>query len=449
MNLKRTRMAGLVITLLGFGFAGAALPPAAAQDSQQPAAKYTKAEYDAYQAAAAEKNAAQKIKLLDDFVAKYPNSELLIYAYADYIKAYQETRNWSKVVDSEDKLLSFPSLDKGSRIQALYTRSATVEFAVQLKDPNVKEQMTKARDAAADGLKALNDFAKPANVSDDQFAAFKKLYATQFNNTIGFASIQLKDYKAAIEPLKASLAGESKQPVATYRLGQAYLLENPAQSMDGFWALARAIALKIPNEASVQKFLRAQMINYQLPSCENQIDPQVKELLALAAASPDRPASYSIPSAADLAKARESANIQTVLADLKAGGDKGKVTWLAVCSGQFPEAIAKAYEVAPGANAETDPIVVKAFVGTTQEEIDASTAPNAELKITGQPAAARLEKDGVFRFGGALVDYTPDPYLIKWDKVEVNKEDIPEEKKAPAKHPAKTPAKHPAKKKPA
>jgi hypothetical protein len=262
---------------------------------------------------------------------------------------------------------------------------------------------------------------------------------------MGFASLQLKDFKAAIEPLKASLALEPKQPVATYRLGQAYLQTNPPQSLDGFWALGRAIALKIPSEASVQKFLRAQMINYQLPSCENQIDPQVKELLALAAASPDRPAGYTIPSAADLAKAREAANIQTVLADLKAGGDKGKITWLAVCSGEFPEAIAKAYEVVPGANPETDPIVVKAFVGTTQEEIDASTAPNSELKIVGQPAAARLEKDGVFRFGGALVEYTPDPYQIKWEKVKVNAEDIPEEKKAPAKHPAK----HPAKKKPA
>ena len=48
---------------------------------------------DAYQAAAAEKSPQQKIKLLDDFVAKYPNSELLVNVYAEYVKAYQETLN--------------------------------------------------------------------------------------------------------------------------------------------------------------------------------------------------------------------------------------------------------------------------------------------------------------------------------------------------------------------
>ena len=48
-------------------------PPAPAQDAAaaggaQP--KYTMAEYNSYQAAAAEKNPPSQIKLLDDFVAK-------------------------------------------------------------------------------------------------------------------------------------------------------------------------------------------------------------------------------------------------------------------------------------------------------------------------------------------------------------------------------------------
>jgi hypothetical protein len=442
MNLKRTQMAGIIFALLGISSIGAAPSPLMAQDQPAAGPKYTRPEYDAEQAAANEKNPQTKIKLLDDFVAKYPNSELLIYVYPEYIKAYQATRDWKKVVDSEDKLLSFPSLDKGTRIQALYTRSATAEFAINLKDPSVKEQLTKAREAAAQGLKELNDFAKPAGATDEQFVAFKKLYTTQFNNTLGFATWQLKDFSSATDALKASLAGDPTQPVATYRLGQAYLQSTPPQSLEGFWALARAIALKIPNGQIVQKYLRQEMANYQLPSCDSQIDSQLKELLALAASTPDRPATYSIPSAADLAKVRESANIATVLADLKGGGDKGKLTWLAVCSGEFPEALGKVFEVTPG----TDSVVVKAYAGTTEDEVKAGAAPNVELKIDGHPEVARLEKDGLFRFGGALVDYTPDPLNMKWEKVKINPEDIPEEKKTPAKHPAKTPAKHPAKK---
>jgi hypothetical protein len=74
----------LLLTALGLS----CTPSAPAQDAaaaggakQQP---YTMAEYNSYQAAAAEKNPAAQIKLLDDFVAKYPASALLNYIYPLY-----------------------------------------------------------------------------------------------------------------------------------------------------------------------------------------------------------------------------------------------------------------------------------------------------------------------------------------------------------------------------
>src|SRR5258708_8198551 len=64
------------------------------------------AEYNAYQAAAAEKNPQQQIKCLDDFVAKYPNSALLVYIYPLYYNAYSQLKNWPKVIEYADKLLA-------------------------------------------------------------------------------------------------------------------------------------------------------------------------------------------------------------------------------------------------------------------------------------------------------------------------------------------------------
>ena len=62
-------------------------PPVRGQDAAAGGAagaqKYTMAEYNAYQAAAAEKNPAAQLKLLDDFVAKYPEfrpSKLHLFA---------------------------------------------------------------------------------------------------------------------------------------------------------------------------------------------------------------------------------------------------------------------------------------------------------------------------------------------------------------------------------
>lgn len=447
MKLKRTMLAALVFALAGF--ASLSLLPLAAAGQDQPAAaapKYTRPEYDAYQAAAAEKSPQQKIKLLDDFVAKYPTSELLVNVYAEYVKAYQETHNWAKLIDTYDKFLALPSIDANARVTALFSRAQTFEFAYNPKDPNAKEQINKARAAAQEGLKSLDKVTKPANATDEQFATTKKAITMQFYNTDGFAALQQKEYKAAIEAFHASLALDPKQPTTAYRLGLADLQQEPPLSLPGFWAVAQAINLKIPDDARVQKYLRQQIVKYENPSCENQIDAQVKELISLSATAAEPPADYTIPSRADLDKVLQGSTIVTVLADLKAGGAKGKLTWLAVCSGKFPEVLAKAYEVTPG----TDSVVIKAFVGTTQEEVDASTAPNSELKVVGQADAARIEKGTVFRFGGALVDYTPDPYLVKWDEVKVNVEDIPAAKggaKKPGKA-GKAPSKHPAKKRP-
>src|SRR6516164_11040480 len=81
--------------------------PLAAQDAAAGGApKYTMAEYNAYQAAAAEKNPAAQIKLLDDFVSKYPNSSLLNYIYPLYYKNYGTQKNFPKTIDYCDKLLA-------------------------------------------------------------------------------------------------------------------------------------------------------------------------------------------------------------------------------------------------------------------------------------------------------------------------------------------------------
>jgi hypothetical protein len=414
------------------------LPAQAAAPQAQP--KYTKEEFDAEQAAAAEKNPQQKIQLLDAFVAKYPASDLLSYVYDEYVKAYYQLKQMNKVVQAFDKKLALPNLDAATRLRALLGRAQTYESAYNPKDPNAKEQATQGRDKALEGLQAVEALPKPAGATDEQFATAKKQLSVTFLDTAGLASTHLKDYAAAAEYFQKSLALEPQQALIDYRLGLADLQMDPPKSLNGFWALARAIDLKMPEAEKIQKFLHDKMYAYQQPGCESSVDAQIAQLLTLAANSPDPPAGFAIPSAADLAKVREQANIQTVLSDLKAGGDKGKLTWLAVCSGEFPEALAKAAEVNA---ASPDAITMKAIVGTSEEELSAATAPNADLKFSGQPEAARIEKDGVFRFKGKLTGYTPDPFNMAWENVQANPEDIPEEKKAGGKPPAKKAGKKP------
>ncbi len=411
----------------------------AAWATPQEKSPYTLAEYNAYQAAANEKNPQQRVKLLDDFVAKFPSSTLLPYAYRVYYATYNELRNYRKTIEYIDRELSFgDKLDVGTRLEALYIRALALHGSFNEKAPDAKEQATKAREAALEGLKVLGQLTKPESVTQEQFDQNKKGPTALFNYTAGFASLQLKDYRAAVDSFKAALAANPNDAVTYFRMGVAYLQMDPPQSMDGFWALARSIALKGPGEAQVRTYLRNQLLRYQQTACDKLLDAQMNELLTLAASSAERPATYKIPSAADLENARKQAETENFIIVLKAGGDKAKLLWLGVCGLEFPEVVGKVLEV----NADSS-VVLKMFTGATPEETEAGTAPNMEVKLEGQPEAKRLQKDDYVRFSGTLVAYDPDPFALHWEKAKVNREDIPEEKAAPGKRPARRPAKKP------
>jgi tetratricopeptide (TPR) repeat protein len=420
---------GVLISLIG--------APALAQ-SQQQQPEYTPAEYNAYTAAAKEANLQQRVKLLDDFVTKFPKSALLPYAYQTYYAAYNQLRDYPKTVEYADKLLAYgDKIDLATRLQALFTRAVAFSLSFNEKDPNAADQARRSRDAALEGLKVLGQIPKPQNLTDEQFAEQKKAPAALFNYTAGFAALQLKDYKAAEDSFKAALANNPKDPLSYFRLGVAYLQENPPQTMDGFWALARAVALKGPSEAQVRDYLRKRLLIYQQPGCDNLIDTQMNELIQLASSTEQRPVTFTIASADDLTKERQTGD---VLADLKAGGDKAKLAWLAFCGSEFPEVVAKVIDVTPG----QDAVVLRVYRGATPEETEAATAANMEVKVEGQPEAARLQKDDAVRFSGTLVGYDPEPFLLHWNKAKVNAEDIPPEKPEPGRRrPRRLPPKRP------
>lgn len=413
--------------------------PAAAQDQaadQNKAPAYTMPEYNGFQACHAETNAQMRVKCLDDFVSKFPNSTLMPYVLQLYVQSYNELKNYPKTIEYADKLVALgDKVDAGTKLQALYTRSLSFNYAFSDKAPD-QDSLNKARAAALEGLKILSTILKPANLTDDQFTEQKKGPTVLFNYTAGSASLMLKDYPGTIQYFKAALAVNPTDAITNYRLGLAYFQSTPPQPLDGFWYLARAINQKIPDDAKVKDYLRKQILAYEQPGCDSLVDAQLDELMQLSANAPDRPTTYTIPSADDLKKIQTSSNILTLLADLKAGGDKAKMTWLALCGAEFQDTYGKVIDVTPG----TDSVEVHFFTGATPEEIEKATEANLDVKVVGQPEAARLQKDDVVRFSGTIVSYDPDPsFMLHWDKAKIKDEDIPPEK---GKH---TPHKAPAK----
>jgi tetratricopeptide (TPR) repeat protein len=434
-------IAALCLAISGASMARAQAP--AGQDAGAGQQKYTMAEYNSYQACAAEKNPQAQVKCLDDFVAKYPNSALLVYIYPLYYNAYSQLKNWPKVIENADKLIAMgDKVEPPIRYQAYYARAFA--YSNMGTGPEVQAQAPKACEAAKAGLKTLGELKKPDTMSEEDFTKQKQQPAILFNYTLAQCSMIQKDYQTAIDSYKAVLEKNPDDAITSYKIGQAYMAMNPPQQMDAFWYFAKAASAKNANQTQatqVKTYLRKLIANYQGGNvCDNLIDAELNELLQLASTSAERPASYKLISTADLDAARKDMTIASVIADLKAGGDKAKVTWLAACGLEFPDVPGKLIEVTPG----SDAVQLKVAFVTSDAEFDAKTTPDMDVKVVGQPEASKLEKDNPVRFTGTLVAYDPEPnFMLHWDKAKVNAEDIPKEKEKKG-----TTKKRPATKKP-
>jgi hypothetical protein len=414
---------------------------AAAAGGAQP--KYTMAEYNSYQAAAAEKNPAAQIKLLDDFVAKYPASALLNYIYPLYYNNYLGQKNYPKTIEYADKLIALgDKVSPGDLYSAYYVRAGAYNN-IPSPDPQTSKA---ARAACLAALKVVDQIPKPDTEDAAKFAQEKKTSILLFNGTAGNAAMAAKDYPGAIDSFKAVLAILPDDVLSNYKMGQAYLAMNPSQQLDALWYFARAATSKSADEQTSKKvkaYTRKVIANYQGGTvCDALTDAEMNELLQLAPNSVDRPASYKPASSADLDAARKDMTIVTVVNDLKAGGDKGKLTWTAACGLEFPEVPGKLIEITSGA----DTIELKIAFVTSDAEFEAATTPNMDviIKKADQPEAAKLEKGNPVHYTGTLETYDPDPaFMLHWDKAKVNVEDLP---KAAA--PKKPVARKPAPKKP-
>src|SRR5208337_1308370 len=377
----------------------------------------TAAEHNEFKAVQAEKNEAHQIQRLDDFVSRFPNSELLVDAYALYYRDYRELKNFTKVIEYSDKLVALgDKADANARFQALYARAIAYD-ALRPGDP------AQAKQAAALGLRTLNEIKKPENVSVAAFAADRKPIMVYLHVTAGAASVTLKDYGGAVEAYRAALALDPDDGNATYQLALAYLGASPPRQLDAFWALARAASAKNrggPQPQEIKAYLKKLMASYEQTGCPSLVDAQLSELVQIAGSSLDRPESYTLPSKSDLEAARNVMTIASVVADIKGPADKGKATWLAACGMEFPNVPSKVISVVQG-----DPVVLNVALVTTELEFRTAHKPNMDVSVVGQPEAANLAVGSLVRFTGTLTGYDRTPLMLHWQKAKINPQDVP------------------------
>jgi hypothetical protein len=349
-------------------------------------------------------------------------------------------KNFAKVIEYADKEIALG--DKASPTERYQAYSARA-FAFN-NTPNPDAATAKAAyQAALDGAKSVDLLPKPEGYDQSKFDEDKKKAVLSFNGTAANAAFAAKDYPNAIAMYKTILTTNPDDFISNFNIGRSDLALTPPQQLDAIWAFARAATSKGATEQqskSVKAYLPKVIAAYQGGTvCDALSQAELNELLQLAGSSADRPASYKLYSTADLDAARKDMTIASVVTDLKAGGDKGKLTWTAACGLEFPDVPGKIIDVTAGA----DTVGLKNAFVTSDAEFDAATTPNMDvtIKTADQPEAAKLEKGNAVRFTGTLESYDPDPnFMLHWDKAKVNEEDLPKANKPAKKPTAKKPS---------
>ena len=253
------------------------------------------AEYNDYLSALNIADPAIKAAAMEAFLAKYPASTVKADALEQAMAAYQHAGNTAKVEETATRLIEL----KPDSVRALaivtYLRRGR---AAQGEATALAELATGARR----GLEALSRWTKPADASDEAFAAMRRQMTAIFNGALGFATLQAKDFANARRYYQLAFASDPNNLQDVYQLAIADLQTEPIE-VDGLWYIAKATSLAKDNEAAQQRIGEYGKARYKK---YHGSEDGWQELLAAAAAQNAPPSDFAkkvkaAPSPAEIA----------------------------------------------------------------------------------------------------------------------------------------------------
>lgn len=192
-------------------------PPAA---KRQPQAK-SKPEYDAYVALIAIQDPAAMEKAADDFVAKYPDSELKGAVYQRAMVSFQQAGNDDKTMDMGRKSLTFNPDDP----TVLVALADTLVQGTHETDLDKDDRLAEATKFAQHSLETVGDFPAPPNMPAEQVTAIKNDLRSAAYAAIGAAAYTNKKYADAETNFKQALQMTPNNPDPTTMLRLALSLD--------------------------------------------------------------------------------------------------------------------------------------------------------------------------------------------------------------------------------
>jgi len=222
--------------------AGQAAPAgqaAAAAPGQQKKEIKNPAEYNAYVNAIQQQNPAQRAQLLEAFLQSYPSSVMKEDALELLMAAYQQAGDAQRTLDAAQKVLQV----NPNNVRALALLAYNYRAAASSGGPQMADNLAKAKQYGEQGLQALQNMQKPAEMSQDDFVKLHNETGAIFDGAVAFAALQAKDYVTAEKDFEQAVSWESQPNIADiYPLATADLEAKPMNPA-GFWFIIKAANL--------------------------------------------------------------------------------------------------------------------------------------------------------------------------------------------------------------
>jgi len=199
--------------------AAAPAPGAAATaERRRPAAK-SQAEYDAFQACLQEKDPNKQIRMVEDFLLEYPDTELKEYAFQAATQAYQAKNDYPKLLTYGEMTLE----ENADNLAALLILSTAIPERTSRSDPDAAESLAAAERYALRALELIPQMPRRASVTPEEWERSKKDAEAGPHAALGLIAMMREDFwKAEREFKLATELVTRPDPIALYRLGLAY-----------------------------------------------------------------------------------------------------------------------------------------------------------------------------------------------------------------------------------
>ena len=223
-------MLGCMVVLFLIPSSAAAPPPQAAQpqtvqlQAQEggpppvPEAKLQE-EFAAYQQFRQEQDPDEQIRLVEDFLLEYPQTELKEHAFQVATQAYQAKNDFARVLTYGELTLS----ENENNLVALLILASAIAERTSRRDIDYQEKLAEAEDYAGRALQQISNLRKPSTLTIAQWVATKKDAEATPRAALGLMALIRENFARAEAEFKMATALASRpDPVTWYRLGLSY-----------------------------------------------------------------------------------------------------------------------------------------------------------------------------------------------------------------------------------